>query len=223
MGRAIPCLARRRRIRETTSPWDPLSDAKTTIVSFSKPNFFSASSIVPMTASPSKGWHACLPALALDGFIVGSRQTIASRFTPDGPFPPKAYVGVISTVGLDIGLTGGGALACAVFAPTEGPPRSGLAGAYVGASGDVGVGVGLGANVLFGGSNRTVALQPVSVEGQVGVTSPWGFRNSSSARRHDAMRAASSGTGFIRSPRRRWRAARHASTFGRVGAGACFD
>jgi hypothetical protein len=76
---------------------------------------------------------------------------------------------VISTVGLDIGITGGGALAWAVFAPTEGPPRGGLAGAYVGASGDVGVGVGLGANVLFGGSNRTVALQPVSVEGQVGV------------------------------------------------------
>ena len=31
------------------------------------------------------------------------------------------------------------------------------------------VAVGLGANVLIGGSNRTVALQPVSVTGQVGL------------------------------------------------------
>jgi hypothetical protein len=28
---------------------------------------------------------------------------------------------------------------------------------------------GLGANVLIGGSNRTVALQPLSVSGQVGL------------------------------------------------------
>jgi Protein of unknown function (DUF992) len=129
--------------------------------------------VVPPAAgqAPSRtkvGMLACQLSPSI-GFIVGSRQTMACRFTPDGPFPPEAYAGVISTVGLDIGITGGGALAWAVFAPTEGPPRGGLAGAYVGASGDVGVGVGLGANVLFGGSNRTVALQPVSVEGQVGV------------------------------------------------------
>jgi hypothetical protein len=31
------------------------------------------------------------------------------------------------------------------------------------------LGVDLGANVLFGGSNRTIALQPLSVEGQAGI------------------------------------------------------
>jgi hypothetical protein len=31
------------------------------------------------------------------------------------------------------------------------------------------VGLGLGANVLIGGSNRTVALQPVSVSGEIGL------------------------------------------------------
>jgi Protein of unknown function (DUF992) len=103
------------------------------------------------------------------GFIVGSQQSMTCQFTPDGPFPPETYLGVISTVGLDIGVTGGGAMAWAVFAPTEGPPRGGLAGVYAGATGEIGVGVGVGANVLFGGSGRTVALQPVSVEGQVGV------------------------------------------------------
>ena len=37
------------------------------------------------------------------------------------------------------------------------------------------IGVGLGANVLVGGSNQTVALQPVSVQGQVGVNLAVGF------------------------------------------------
>ena len=47
--------------------------------------------------------------------------------------------------------------------------RGALAGEYVGASGDIAVGVGVGANVLLGGSNRTIALQPLSVEGQAGL------------------------------------------------------
>ena len=52
----------------------------------------------------------------------------------------------------------------------------GLAGDYVGASGNIGVGVGVGANVLFGGSDRTIALQPLLVEGQVGINLAWAFR-----------------------------------------------
>lgn len=103
------------------------------------------------------------------GFIVGGYQNMQCRFAPDGPYPPEAYVGVIDTVGLDIGITAGGGMAWVVFAPTAGPPRGGLAGVYAGASGEIGVGVGVGANVLFGGSGRTIALQPLSFEGQVGV------------------------------------------------------
>jgi hypothetical protein len=33
----------------------------------------------------------------------------------------------------------------------------------------VSIAAGLGANVLVGGSNRTVALQPLSLQGQVGL------------------------------------------------------
>jgi hypothetical protein len=104
------------------------------------------------------------------GFIVGSRQSIRCRFVPNGGHPQQAYVGEIDTVGLDVGITAGGALAWGVFAPTEGPSVGGLGGVYVGASGDISVGLGVGANVLFGGSNRTIALQPLSVEGEVGVS-----------------------------------------------------
>jgi hypothetical protein len=103
------------------------------------------------------------------GFIVGSHQSMACRFTPTGPFPAEAYAGTMNTIGLDIGVTAAGTLAWGVFAPTAGPRPGGLAGTYVGASGDITAGVGVGANVLFGGSDRTIALQPVSVEGEVGM------------------------------------------------------
>ena len=66
-------------------------------------------------------------------------------------------------------MTAGGVLAWAVFAPTQGIAAGALAGEYVGASGDIGLGLGVGANVLVGGSGRTIALQPLSVEGSVAV------------------------------------------------------
>jgi uncharacterized protein DUF992 len=103
------------------------------------------------------------------GFIIGSQKSVSCLFTPDRPgAPQEAYVGVISKFGLDIGATGGSQMVWAVFAETAGG-RAALAGNYVGATGEATFAVGLGANVLIGGSNRTVALQPVSVTGQVGL------------------------------------------------------
>jgi hypothetical protein len=103
------------------------------------------------------------------GFIVGSHDPMRCRYTPDGPFPPEFYDGVITTVGVDIGFKTGGELAWAVIAPTVGPPRGGLAGEYLGASGSVTAGGGVGTNVLLGGSQRSVVLQPLSVQGQTGI------------------------------------------------------
>jgi Protein of unknown function (DUF992) len=103
------------------------------------------------------------------GLVFGSRQRMACRFAPNGAFPPEAYVGVMNSIGLDIGITAGGIMAWGVFAPTTGPMRGALAGTYVGASGAIGVGVGVGANLLFGGTGRSIALQPLSLEGSVGV------------------------------------------------------
>jgi hypothetical protein len=103
------------------------------------------------------------------GLIIGSRQRMSCRYDPNGGGPAEFYTGVMNNIGLDIGITAGGALAWGVIAPTAGPPRGALAGTYVGASGAIGVGVGVGANVLVGGSNRSIALQPLSVEGSVGV------------------------------------------------------
>jgi Protein of unknown function (DUF992) len=103
------------------------------------------------------------------GFVVGSHDPMTCRFTPDGPFPPELYNGVITTIGLDIGFTTGGEMAWAVIAPTVGPPHGALVGEYLGVSGSVTAGVGAGANVLVGGSQRSFALQPLSVQGQTGL------------------------------------------------------
>jgi hypothetical protein len=103
------------------------------------------------------------------GFIIGSRQRLSCRYTADGPWPPEIYIGHLSTAGLDIGFNGGGRMVWAVFAPINGYYRGALAGTYVGASADVAVGVGLGANALIGGSQRSFALQPLSVEANTGL------------------------------------------------------
>ncbi|MCC6888289.1 MAG: DUF992 domain-containing protein [Hyphomicrobiales bacterium] len=103
------------------------------------------------------------------GFIIGSQRSVLCSFVPDGGGPPEVYTGTISRFGLDIGVTAGAQMAWAVFAEYWGPKPGVLAGEYVGATGEATVAVGLGANVLVGGSNRQIALQPLSVSGQVGL------------------------------------------------------
>lgn len=102
------------------------------------------------------------------GFIVGSQREVNCLFTPSYPAPPEQYVGTITKVGLDIGVTAAGSLVWAVHISTT-RRRGVLAGSYAGASAEATLGVGLGANVLVGGNDRSVALQPLSVQGQAGL------------------------------------------------------
>jgi hypothetical protein len=102
------------------------------------------------------------------GFIIGSQKAVACFFAPELPGPRHLYDGSISKFGLDIGTTEGGVMVWGVYTETLGGPDF-LAGDYLGASGEVTIGAGLGANVLVGGSNRTIALQPISVESTVGL------------------------------------------------------
>jgi hypothetical protein len=55
-----------------------------------------------------------------------------------------------------------------VWAPTNRPVGA-LAGTYAGGTAEASLVAGIGANALVGGSDRTVALQPFSVQGQVGL------------------------------------------------------
>jgi uncharacterized protein DUF992 len=102
------------------------------------------------------------------GMIIASQKEVQCLFTPAEAGPREVYVGVIRKFGVDIGATAGGQMVWSVYAPTAGGPAA-LAGNYGGATAEATVGAGLGANVLVGGSNRTVALQPVAVQGQAGL------------------------------------------------------
>jgi hypothetical protein len=103
------------------------------------------------------------------GFVVFGHQSMECQFVPTARGAPQIYEGALNTVGIDIGVVGTGGLAWAVLAPTAGVPAGALAGTYVGASGDIALGPGVGANVLVGGSNRSFALQPLSVEGSIAL------------------------------------------------------
>jgi hypothetical protein len=102
------------------------------------------------------------------GMILGSRQTLACIFHKrNGDVEP--YSGTFGRVGVDIGVTGAGRMAWTVFTKTTGLAPRALAGNYVGASGEASFGLGGGANVLVGGSQRTITLQPLSVDVQTGL------------------------------------------------------
>ena len=102
------------------------------------------------------------------GFIIGSQKTLNCSFVPALPGPPEFYAGVLSKLGIDLGATAGGVMVWSVYAPTS-RAAGALAGSYGGASAEATVGAGVGANILVGGSNRTVELQPLSVQGQTGL------------------------------------------------------
>jgi hypothetical protein len=103
------------------------------------------------------------------GFIVGSVTHLGCVLRTEG-MPEDRYVATIRKVGLDLGITQESALAWGVFAPVARLGPGGLSGDYVGAQGSATLGVGVGGNVLVGGSANSIALQPLSVQGQVGIS-----------------------------------------------------
>ena len=111
------------------------------------------------------------------GLLIVGFQDMSCRFTSEGPGPSEGYVGKMTTFGIDLGFTAGGALTWGVYAPTNNMMPGSLSGSYVGASGNIGVGVGIGENFLLGGSGNTVALQPWSVEGTTGINASLGLSN----------------------------------------------
>jgi hypothetical protein len=102
------------------------------------------------------------------GFVIGSVTNLGCVLRAEG-MPEDRYVATVRKVGIDLGITQESALAWGVFAPVARLGPGDLSGNYVGAQGSASVGVGLGGNVLVGGSANSIALQPLSVQGQVGL------------------------------------------------------
>jgi len=128
-----------------------------------------AGATIPADAQPRRvqvGTLACSISAGV-GLVVASQRNVSCNFQPDGG-PPEAYTGTMTRVGVDVGFTTGGAMVWGVFADTNRYAGM-LSGTYAGATVEATIAAGLGANVLVGGSNQSVALQPLSVQGQVGL------------------------------------------------------
>ena len=107
------------------------------------------------------------------GFVFGSSKDLSCLFTRTNGTAEK-YTGSIKKFGVDVGFTKEAQMVWLVFAPGNIAPGA-VAGSYAGATLSGTVGVGVGANVLVGGSNKQITLQPVSVEGSVGLNAAAGI------------------------------------------------
>ena len=110
------------------------------------------------------------------GFIIGSVTNLSCVLRSAGR-PDDFYIARIQKVGVDLGITEQSALAWGVFAPVAQLGPGDLSGNYAGAQSSAALGVGVGANALIGGSNNSIALQPLSVQGQVGVSVAAGLQS----------------------------------------------
>ena len=103
------------------------------------------------------------------GLIIGSQKSYACSFTPASGRPGEHYSATVTKIGIDVGVTGKTTIVWTVFAASQPKHRHALAGVYAGVSADASLGLGAGAKVLVGGSEKSITLQPVSVQGQTGV------------------------------------------------------
>jgi len=111
-----------------------------------------------LTCHVASGW----------GFIFGSSRDVKCAYAVQ-PGYTEYYTGSITKFGADIGYLSSGVIMWAVLAPTNNLGQGALSGHYAGATASAAVGVGAGANVLIGGLKNSIALQPVSIEGQNGL------------------------------------------------------
>ena len=111
-----------------------------------------------LTCNVASGW----------GFVFGSSKDLHCTFRQND-HRVEHYTGTISKFGVDVGYTEGGVLVWGVFAPSSDTRPGALDGDYVGATANAVIGVGLGANVLVGGFDKSFALQPLSVSGGTGL------------------------------------------------------
>ncbi len=111
-----------------------------------------------LTCNVASGW----------GFVFGSSKDLHCIFRQSNK-KNVHYTGTIAKYGVDIGYTEGGVLIWGVVAPTSDMREGALTGDYGGVSASATVGVGVGANVLVGGFNHSISLQPLSVSGNRGL------------------------------------------------------
>jgi len=111
-----------------------------------------------LTCNVQSGW----------GYILGSSKAMQCDYVPNKG-RSEHYTGTISKLGVDVGYTDRGVLIWDVVAASSDMKPGALEGGYGGATVGATVVVGAGANALLGGFEHSVALQPISIEGNKGL------------------------------------------------------
>lgn len=102
------------------------------------------------------------------GFVFRKTEQLLCRLEKGGQ-EAAAYNGQIRKFGLNVGTAEQTLISWIVFAASPSAAAADVAGNYGGVSAEATFGIGLGANVLLGGSNDSIALQPLSIQTQRGL------------------------------------------------------
>lgn len=102
------------------------------------------------------------------GLVVTSQRPMNCTFAPRRG-PTQRYVGVVRNFGLDLGTIRASTMSWRVYGPYARAPLGALAGRYGGATAGASAGVGGSANLLVGGNNNEITLQPLSLQGSRGI------------------------------------------------------
>jgi hypothetical protein len=133
-----------------------------------------AASAVKAEPSIRAGQLVCTGGVGF-GLLVISSKGFDCKFTPADGRRPHYYRARVTNLGVDIGITGPTVLMWTVLASTNTLAPGHLAGQYLGAGAEASLGIGAGAKLLIGGFKDSVALQPLSVQGQTGVNIAYGI------------------------------------------------
>ncbi len=101
------------------------------------------------------------------GLVVTSQRPMDCRFVPRRG-PVQRYTGVVRNFGLDVGTVRRGTMHWRVYGPYARAPLGALSGSYVGATAGAALGAGGSGNLLVGGIDNAVTLQPLALQSQRG-------------------------------------------------------
>jgi hypothetical protein len=136
--------------------------------------FSLAMALSAMTAAPARaatvttGYLSCYQAAGW-GYVIGGSYKLHCTYSTKDGHRTEYYDGKISDFGADIGYLKSAVVLWAVASGTRDLKPGALAGSYGGVQGSVALGMGGGVNVLVGGFEKSITLQPISVEGQKGL------------------------------------------------------
>lgn len=103
------------------------------------------------------------------GYVLGSQKDLNCVFKSTTTNQISYYTGDVTKLGIDIGYTNAGVMVWTVIAPSTDMQPDALEGKYAGASVGATAVIGGNLNAMIGGLDKSITLQPFSIEGNTGV------------------------------------------------------